>query len=268
MVVLHVTPMETRVWHTSLAEALDAAGARDLLVFVHGYNVSFEEAVLRTAQIAYDLAFPGEAICYSWPSQGGVLEYLVDAANVSWTVPHLVGFLESLQRDVAPRRIHLLAHSMGNRAVTAALQLLAAKRGPDAAPLLEQVVMAAPDVDAEVFGQYLVPAMRSVGRRLTLYASERDDALTLSSTIHGGPRAGSGGEDVVVVPGLDTVEVSGVTGSHSYIGNNGRVLGDLRALLEWDRDLNDKEGDDDGLREAWRGDVRYWILVEPPERSP
>ncbi|MFO0934212.1 MAG: alpha/beta hydrolase [Planctomycetota bacterium] len=230
MVVHGIAPQPEDAWFTTLRDVVAGSDAQDAFVFVHGYNVTFEEALLRTAQIAYDLKFRGAPICFSWPSQGGVAEYTVDEANVRWATPHLERFLVALKERSGAARIHLIAHSMGNRALTETLQRLRATLKPGET-LFHEIVLAAPDVDADTFRDDLAPALLPTASRVTLYASSRDAALQLSRKVHGYPRAGEAGDGLVVVPGLETVDVSEVSGSHSYIGNNGRVLDDLGALL-------------------------------------
>jgi esterase/lipase superfamily enzyme len=154
----------------------------------------------------------------------------VDEANVRWATSHLERFLLALKARSGAARIHLIAHSMGNRALTETLQRLRATLKPGET-LFHEIVLAAPDVDADTFRDDLAPALLPTANRVTLYASSRDAALQLSRKVHGYPRAGEAGDGLVVVPGLETVDVSEVSGSHSYIGNNGRVLDDLGALL-------------------------------------
>ena len=230
MVVHGIVPQAEDAWFATLRDVVAGSDAQDAFVFVHGYNVTFEEALLRTAQIAYDLKFRGAPICFSWPSQGGVAEYTVDEANVRWATSHLERFLLALKARSGAARIHLIAHSMGNRALTETLQRLRATLKPGQT-LFHEIVLAAPDVDADTFRDDLAPALLPTANRVTLYASSRDAALQLSRKVHGYPRAGEAGDGLVVVPGLETVDVSEVSGSHSYIGNNGRVLDDLGALL-------------------------------------
>lgn len=230
MVVHGIEPRAEDAWFATLRDVVAGSDAEDAFVFVHGYNVTFEEALLRTAQIAYDLKFRGAPICFSWPSQGGVAEYTVDEANVRWATPHLERFLLALKERSGAARIHLIAHSMGNRALTETLQRLRTTLKPGET-LFHEIVLAAPDVDADTFRDDLAPALLPTAARVTLYASSRDAALQLSRKVHGYPRAGEAGDGLVVVPGLETVDVSDVSGSHSYIGNNGRVLDDLGALL-------------------------------------
>ena len=103
-------------FNLKISNAVATAPAHDLLVFIHGYNVSFENALLRTAQLAVDLPFEGVPVCYSWPSQATLTGYPIDANNADWTVPHLKDFLLELATETGADSINVIAHSMGNRA--------------------------------------------------------------------------------------------------------------------------------------------------------
>lgn len=255
MVLFAVHALADTEWTARVRRAVEGSPDEDAFVFVHGYNVTFEEAVLRTAQIAYDLRFGGAALCWSWPSQGGYAEYTVDEENVRWSTGHLVRFLREVRDRSGARRIHLVAHSMGNRALTEALLRIGRELGGAGAPF-DQVVLAAPDLDAETFRQDVAPAIRGTAQNVTLYASTNDVALQLSRRVHGSPRAGEAGEDIVVVPGIDTVDVSRVSGGHSYIGNSGRVLNDLGEVLVHRVRVEQRPG---VVEKAWRR-LRYWLL--------
>lgn len=229
IVLTSVDPLDQDIFTASLNEQLGQSQQPDLLVFIHGYNVDFESAVTRTAQIAVDLPFDGIPICYSWPSQGTLLGYPIDENNAAWTVGHLKQFLTELVRDSDAKSIHVVAHSMGNRAMTAALQQMSLKN-IEAAPLFDRVVLAAPDVDADLFRKDLAPALVQVAKQITLYASSDDQALIASKQVHGYPRAGETGDHLVIVPGVDTIDVSGIDLSllgHSYYGDSELILRDL-----------------------------------------
>ena len=256
MVVFGAKERDEARWFDDLRAVVAGSTKEDAFVFVHGYNVTFEEAVLRTAQIAYDLKFEGAAVTYSWPSQGGYAQYPIDEANVRWSTPHLERFLAALRDRSGAKRVHLVAHSMGNRALTEALQRLRGKGATDAKPVFSEVVLAAPDLDADTFREDIAPAILGAAERTTLYASTHDKALLVSRGLHGAPRAGEAGEGIVVVPGLDTIDVSSVSGSHSYIGDNGRVLDDLGALLK-DRLATPRRN---GLVERAARGLRFWVL--------
>jgi hypothetical protein len=100
------------------SEAIAVSATPEALLFVHGYNVTFADAARRAAQIAYDLQFDGLPMLYSWPSEGATLRYPTDADNSLWTRPHFADFLRLALSRLGARRLHLLAHSMGNRVVT------------------------------------------------------------------------------------------------------------------------------------------------------
>ena len=172
-----------------LADTVAASPERDLLVFIHGYNVDFQSAVRRTAQIAVDLPFEGVPVCYSWPSQGSLMGYPIDENNAQWTVSHLKQFLLELAEESGADSINVVAHSMGNRALAAAIQQISWQIEPDAELPFDRLVLAAPDVDADHFRRDLAPAMLKVANQVTLYASSDDQALIASKGVHGYPRA-------------------------------------------------------------------------------
>ena len=252
-----------------LAETVALSPSKDLLVFVHGYNVDFESAVQRTAQIAVDLPFEGVPVCYSWPSQGTLFGYTVDETNAGWTQTHLKQFLLELAGETGARSINVVAHSMGNRPTTGALVEIGWERsrsgpgagGPeDHGQMFDRVVLAAPDVDADRFRRDLAPVLTQVANHVTLYASSDDQALIASKRVHGYPRAGESGRNVVVVPGIETVDVSGIDLSllgHSYYGDNRSMLQDLyevvRARLPAPRRRL--------LTPRPHGELTYWQLI-------
>jgi esterase/lipase superfamily enzyme len=87
-----------------LRDRIAESKQKEALVFVHGYNVTFEEASRQTAQLAYDLGARGVPILYGWLSQGKLAGYLVDETNVEWTVPHLRDLLAQLAPGLGRRR--------------------------------------------------------------------------------------------------------------------------------------------------------------------
>jgi esterase/lipase superfamily enzyme len=217
----------------SFRKYLQQRSSRDALVFVHGYNVSFVDACRRTAQIAYDLSFKGVPIAYSWPSEGKTKQYLVDETNVHWSVPHFRSFLSLVLSKTGAEAVHVIAHSMGNRALVEALRTFDLSKLPVGSARLTQVICAAADIDAATF-QEVAEEFRQKAARFTLYASSRDKALRASKAVHKYPRAGDSGEHLVLLDGLDTIDATEVnTGfmRHSYIGENRSILADVYDLL-------------------------------------
>ncbi|TWU37066.1 alpha/beta hydrolase [Novipirellula artificiosorum] len=250
-----------------LTETLAASPDGDLLVFIHGYNVSFESAVQRTAQIAVDLPFEGVPVCYSWPSQASLMGYTIDENNSEWTITHLKQFLTDLAEQSGAKSINVVAHSMGNRAMTAAMQQIQWQRDEASPPPFDRIVLAAPDVDADRFRRDLAPALLKVSNQVTLYASSDDQALVASKKVHGYPRAGESGANIVVVPGVETIDVSGIDLSllgHSYYGDNESMLRDLYELVRVRLPAAQRRM----LMARREGELIYWQLAQRQLTDP
>jgi len=209
---------------------------RSAFVFIHGFNVAFDDAAYRTAQLAYDLDFDGVPMMYSWPSQGRLLGYDGDRDSVAFSSPNLQNFLERVARESGALRIHLVAHSMGNQVLANALVALG--RQADIQPLFDNVIMAAPDVNAYTFTDQIWPAIKKAAKRFTLYASSDDEALKISKRSKGPndfDRLGQAGPKIVVISGLDTVDASGIDTSllgHSYVDSCKPVMDDVQMILQ------------------------------------
>lgn len=250
VVLLGLTPLPAAEFFASVGR-----GGRQALLFVHGFNVTFEDAARRMAQLARDLKFDGVPLLYSWPSRGGVNAYPVDEATIEWTIPHLRQFFLDVIAKTGIDTFNVIAHSMGNRAVTRVLQSLAQQ--PHLGVRFHQVVLTAPDIDTEVFKQ-MAPDILTMANRVTLYASADDKALTASKRFHGYPRAGDA-ERVLVLAGMDSVDATGVDTSflsHSYFGAVRSVLSDVYYLL---RGVPAKERSD--LREIVSASGTYFRFV-------
>jgi len=258
VVLMDIEEKDSDAFFSELRNRVELGTSKDAFVFVHGFNVTFEDAARRTAQLAYDLKFQGAPIFYSWPSQGGLFQYAVDETNVVWTVPHLREFLKEIAAQSGAQSIHLIAHSMGNRALTSALRELSLEM-QGVPPLFHEVVLTAPDIDAEIFRRDIAPAIVSTAKRVTLYASSNDEALVLSKQVHGYPRAGDTGDGLVVIPGIDTIDVSAVDTSllgHNYYGDNATVISDMIDLVR-----NSKSADQRSWLEMARLDnLLYWVF--------
>ncbi|MFA8385916.1 MAG: alpha/beta hydrolase [Pelagibaca sp.] len=234
VVLQTITPIESAPFFASIREGLAQRSAGDLFVFVHGYNVTFDSAAKRAAQLAYDMDFKGLPVLYSWPSKGATVGYIADSAVVRLSGRRLMLFLEDLVAQSGARTIHIIAHSMGNRAVMDALELIALRNAPIDAPLFDQIIFAAPDVDQGLFA-HILPTIRPLAERLTLYASNKDWALVASRKLHGNaPRAGQGGEDLIEIPVIDTIDMSELGEdmlAHSYVANDQSAILDIATLF-------------------------------------
>jgi esterase/lipase superfamily enzyme len=262
--VLDSAELSDAEFYKQLRKCVADSKRKQAFVFIHGYNVSFDDAVRRTAQLAFDLEFDGAPICYSWPSQANTFLYATDAESVVGTEDHLYEFLVGIQKKSGAERIHLIAHSMGNRCLTAVLHDMARDRENDSPPF-DEIVLTAPDVRASTFRRR-APDIVKMANRVTLYASSNDAALKISQEIQTFPRAGETGKDkegndkIVVVDGIDTIDVSSVDTSllgHTYYGDNTSVLSDLFDVIQFGRPAADRTW----LQPKPFEDSRYWILL-------
>ena len=87
IIIAKRTALPEDAFFTGLTGAIDDAPESGTFVFVHGFNVSFDDAVLRTAQLAWDMKFRGPALTYSWPSAGATAKYVSDLDMADWTAP-------------------------------------------------------------------------------------------------------------------------------------------------------------------------------------
>lgn len=233
VVILNTVVRSKDEFFADLKDRIRASKKSSAFVFIHGYNVTFEGAARRTAQISYDLAFDGAPVFFSWPSQGTIKPYTVDEQNIEWAQTDLKGFLEDFFLRSDAQNVYLIAHSMGNRALTRAVTSLLADK-PALRSRVREVILTAPDIDAGVFKRDIAPALTATASPVTLYASSKDAALAASKKIHGYPRAGDSGSQLVVVPGVETIDATFVDTSflgHSYFAENRSVLSDIFNLV-------------------------------------
>lgn len=215
----------------------------EAFVFVHGFNNTFEDAIRRTAQIAHDLRFRGAPIVYSWPSQGkaSVRAYQEDGRLIRAAESHFREFLAGVVRASGARRIHLIGHSMGNRLIAEALRQLADQFGSGELPRLSQVVLTAPDIDAEYFKTAVAPRVVQTAERITIYVSGEDLALKASRLVNrlSPRRLGEGIDPETTFPGHRSIEVIDASAvatdlfslRHSYPARNPTVLHDIAQVL-------------------------------------
>lgn len=204
-------------------------------IFVHGYNTSFDYAIYRTAQIAYDLKFDGAPFAYSWPSGGGLASYTYDRESSGQSEPYLKEFMELVINKSGAKSVSVIAHSMGNQPTLQVLREL--RRSKPDSVRISQVILAAPDVDRDNFVN-IARDIQGLAAGVTLYAAGNDRALTVSRNFYGGiPRAGDvPATGPLVLPGIDTIDVSAASMdslglNHSGYAENNTLLQDIAALI-------------------------------------
>ncbi len=214
---------------------------RTPLVFVHGFNVKFQDAVLRAAQIAYDLKYQGPIVLFTWPAgaedgffSGALINktYEKNLANARGSVDLLDKFLEDLQKNNI--QINLMVHSMGHQVVLPALKKLADQNSGKLA--VNELILNAPDFDASEF-KNLVKDIKKVSNRITLYCSYNDKAMSASKTFNSNERLGA----CTFMPNLDSINVSLIDDpsfglGHSYYSSRVILTDVFQTLLGIDAD--------------------------------
>jgi esterase/lipase superfamily enzyme len=207
---------------------------REFLLFIHGFHVSFENAIESVAQIAYDIGFPGQIGAFSWPSlaEQSKNAYMADKEVSLNSVDILGKFLTELAAQKDLSRIHVVAHSMGNFLCLQALDRLVLK-GHKFDPPFAQLVLMAADVESDWFLQH---TFTSAADRITVYSSSQDWALELAKGYQQVPRLGLI-PPVTCADDCDTVDTSmcktpfqGV--GHDYYSESTRLLGDFNLVLQ------------------------------------
>lgn len=230
-------------WQTELAKQIQRIkNDREFsgtFVYVHGYNVEFEQAVERLARLGLD--FPGLApVLFSWPSNGTVKDYVTDLADADQSAKYFVDFLKTLAAKTDSSKIHVVAHSMGNRVLVKALNMIATDNELKPAEKLKlgHIVMIAADIDVRELDQEAIDRWRDNCGSLTLYASTRDKVLQTRDTLFGHEykRAGQGGDFLLVRKHLESIDTSSCKMAwyelgHSYHRSQGMVIADLYSLL-------------------------------------
>jgi hypothetical protein len=153
--LLSIDELDTDAYWVAMRRALQSVDIddHDAVIFIHGYNVSFVDAALRAAQIGFDLSIKGAMTFFSWPSQGTTSGYMADEATIEASEAAIAQFLTDVVTRSNARAVHIIAHSMGNRGVLRAVTRIAANAEEQSRVPFHQIILAAPDIDVDVFQQ-------------------------------------------------------------------------------------------------------------------
>ena len=235
VVLLSAGALARQAYLGALQQEVRGSRRKEALVFVHGFNVSFEDASRRTAQMKYDLGFEGPAVFFSWPSRGQVSAYKDDLETIGTSVDNIRDFLSEVSRETGASTIYLVAHSMGNVGMLGALARMTNTERARAMGRFREIILAAPDIDRDVFVRDIVPKIAGRRNRVTLYASGNDRALQASEQINKEPRAGDTRHGIVLGGGIDTIDASDVDTSlvgHAYYAENRTIMSDMFYLIQ------------------------------------
>ena len=270
---------------------LDQTASKDVYLYVHGFNNSFYDAIARSAILWHSIARQGVFIAYTWPAgHGGPFGYFYDRESGEFTIFHLREMLKVLAEVPGLERLHIIAHSRGTDVATTALRELniaycAKGEDPQKSLKLETLMLAAPDLDLEVFSQrFWLENLGAVPKRTVVYFSSEDEAIGLSrwlfdskgriGTLSQIPFSAAQVELLKKMPNIQLIEcqVRGFASSHAYVFGNPAAMSDVIAVLRDRRDAGSSNGRP--LKDMGNG---TWLLTntycaevgEPdPDRSP
>ncbi|MCE9501092.1 MAG: alpha/beta hydrolase [Leptospira sp.] len=214
----------------SLTTMIKEDSFEEVILFVHGFNVKFEEAVVRAAQIKFDLKFPGKVILYSWPAgaEEGFLNQLMIKSTYQFNFTSAKNSREGFRNFVmnlasTGKKIHLIVHSMGHQVVLPAIaDIMKVKEGL----LFGEMILNAPDFDSREFSA-IAPLIKKSAKRVTVYCSPADNALIASSKVNDSKRVGS----CEKISGIDMINVNPVDAPAFGIGGLGHGYYSSRPIL-------------------------------------
>jgi esterase/lipase superfamily enzyme len=219
----------------SVRDRLSRAGRfpGQALLYVHGYNNSFDEAVKRAAMIAFDLDFDGATFVFTWPSLQRSWLYGADRKRARLAVPFLVEMLANIGRELPEVKLHIFAHSTGAEITLNALNYLANRPADVRRPKLGELILAHADAKPSTLARVL-PAIKQLAVRVTSYSSDQDVAMLASRWLRFGMSHRIGGRPVYL-PGVDAIDTSGLGMqrdlNHNVFVRNPLVFGDINLLM-------------------------------------
>lgn len=270
-----------------------AGGSGDAYLYVHGFNNTFEDAAFRVAESWHAGGRPGLPICFTWPAgSGGLKGYAYDRESGEYSVVPLKSLIWMLAASPRIKEIHIISHSRGTDVAVTALReiqfeirglygrsIFAPLVGKEFNPVVAEgtevfralkirsLVLAAPDMDVDVFGQrFLNEGLIHVADRLVIYTSEHDKALGLSNWLfRGRSRLGDVKLSTInpkmleILAQLDKLQIINCdvrgSSSHGYVFEHPAALSDLILLLRDDLDPGVEGG-----RPLKRADIAVWEL--------
>lgn len=260
-----------------VAAALRARGQRDVIVFVHGYRNSFGDSVSTLAGLWQAVGRRALPIVFSWPAGNPApFGYLKDRESGEFSIFHLKETLRLLAEVDGLGDIQVVAHSRGTDVATSALREMviaarAAGRDPRAVLKIDNLILAAPDLDFSVVRQRLIaehfgPAFG----RISVYLNPSDGTLALAQALMSGTRFGRLSYDDLPenereifrnITNVDFIDVSGVAtrASHDYFRNNPRVMADIVTVL------TASEPPESARRDLVHQQGNFWRIELPPE---
>ncbi len=234
-VLSHNEVQEHEDFIADLQSAIESADDDSILIYVHGFNVSFEQAAIRSAQIAYDIGFAGTPVFYSWPAQSSSPAYIADIESARNSQRYFHGFINDIISQTTSSRIYVVAHGLGAR-----LSSRAMKEVFDVDPAfrsrLQEIILVAPDIGADEFDSVLAPSLGTVDSPVTVYIHTADPALSTTRAFRSTDLVGEKNKvvaDTQVVESVDVKSADTGLASHAGYRDTGNIIADLWSLISF-----------------------------------
>lgn len=210
-----------------------AANGRDVLLYVHGYNETFESAATSAATLSDAIGFQGKTALFAWPSGGRLLNYIGDRESATWSRDGFEAALRAIGSNPSIGRVHIVAHSMGTLLTLESLRQIAPND-----PLRQKlgaIVFASPDIDIDVF-ESNVTKLGPLASRMTMIIDPGDLALAASARLAGGiTRAGAADRARLEALGMRVADAGGIGWSvirHDLFLSNSEVTQVIRRAMD------------------------------------
>ncbi|WP_455474783.1 alpha/beta hydrolase [Bartonella sp. B30(2025)] len=207
------------------ALAKKPAGKREIFLFIHGYNNNFADGTFRAAQFTYDYSLDVVTVHYSWPSAGSIPLYIYDRDSANFARDGLIELLTLISKTNA-EKVSVIAHSMGNFVTMEAFRTLALQGKYEPIRHMISFLMAAPDIDIDVFERQLND-IKKMPRPTAILVSRADKALAVSGRLTGGhPRVGDGSDiDMLRKNGVAVFDLSNIDGgTHNVFASSPTLM--------------------------------------------
>ena len=217
----------------SINSDIQKANEASALIYVHGFNESYEQSVIRASQISYDLAFPGSTFIFSWPARHSVTTYLGDLQRARDSERYFELFMSQILSTTSTNRIYIIAHHMGGRIVSAALKHMFSIQ-PSYKDRIREIILIAPDIEVYQFTEQFTNFIGTQNAPTTLYASVNDPSLAVSKKFSTNRLVGDAVGQLLISATVETIN-AGTTdlslNGHSNYTDTSSILGDIWDLV-------------------------------------
>jgi esterase/lipase superfamily enzyme len=177
---------------TKFKAVLSKFRGRGAVAIIHGYANTFDAALNSASQVAYHSRLDKLEllpVLFSWPSQGKMFDYNPDTGMAENSERPLLALLRLTAKAMIDKKSNVLAHSHANKLL---VRSLSDAQSELANPIINQMVLVAPDVEVKFFTDRIEDMLKATNR-ITVYHANNDRALSIAEFIFKNDRVGRAG---------------------------------------------------------------------------